>query len=342
MNDRIPKFRMPPEWEHQLATWFSWPHNRDTWPRNLVSAQDEFLTLIDEVAEVQHVNLLAPEACVSDLANKIGKPSQVFIHPVETNDAWIRDYGPTFVINQSISQLSAISWHYNGWGQKYPPFDLDQAVAKRVSEIANVPLSIVDFCLEGGAIEVDGAGLLLTTSCCVLNSNRNPDTNIDYANSVLSRWTGTEHVLWLPHATIQGDDTDGHIDQLARFTTSGDIVFAGSPIANRVIHKKVHENVTHLQSQLSKLGRHDINLIEMPTPEPMQFHGRTIPASYCNFLICNEKLIVPQFGVPEDEIAVDILKAVFAERTVVGLPSRNLAVGLGSFHCLSQQQPCLN
>jgi agmatine deiminase len=330
---------MPAEWEPQAAIWLSWPHNLETWPTNLADAQTEFADLVETIAESQQIFVMVGSAHRRAAEKTIEEISNVELVDIPTNDAWARDYAPTFVKDDSNDSLAAVDWIYNAWGEKYPPFDQDQKVGKRVAEFLGIELVPVEFCFEGGAIEINESGLMISTTTCALNPNRNPDSSLVKIESLMRDLLGAQKFVWLSQETIEGDDTDGHIDQLARFTDDSTIVHAWSNDENDPMLPKMRQNLQDMDLQLLANHSQAIRRVALPNPHPIHYCDRRIPASYCNFLITNELVIVPQFGVDEDQQAVEILKPLFSNRKVIGLPSLNLAVGLGSFHCLSQQQP---
>lgn len=329
---------MPAEWERQSAVWLSWPHNQETWPENLEPAQREFLDLVRTIATTEQVMVLVDFAECDLAVETMRSWNNVTCVDIPTNDAWARDYAPTFAID-SRGGLVAVDWQYNAWGGKYPPYDLDQQVAKRVAGYLGIDCVSPPFCFEGGAIEVNDHGVLLSTRSCALNPNRNPGMDTDQVESILKKYLGVEVCLWLTGNAIEGDDTDGHIDQIARFVNPTTIVVAADCGTAEVRREGLERNQKDLKEQLEFHGLGHYQVISLPLPSSFTFCGRVIPASYCNFLITNELVIVPQFGVEEDEQALQILSPWFPEREVVGLASKNIAVGLGSFHCLSQQQP---
>ncbi len=330
--------KMPAEWEPQLAIWLSWPHNIETWPGNLREAQDEFTQLVEVIAATQSVLVIAGKQELQNARPQLEAISNVELVEIETNDAWARDYAPTFVKN-GVGELLAIDWFYNAWGGKYPPFDADQKVAQRVAEYLKIRVVSPRFCFEGGAIEVNDDGVLLCTKSCALDKNRNPNVSLEQAESILQKNLGVNKIVWLTGDAIEGDDTNGHIDQLARFTDRNTIVYAWSEHPDDPQRESLQQNLNDLVSQLNTLALENIRLIPLPIPAPIKHCDRRIPASYCNFLITNELVVVPQFDAVEDALVLAILTPLFPNRRVIGLPSKNLSVGLGSFHCLSQQQP---
>ena len=329
---------MPAEWERQAAIWLSWPHNQETWPENLEAAQREFFELVQTIATTERVMVMM-DFTQCELAVKAMRCwKNVTCVDIPTNDAWARDYAPTFAID-SQGALVAVDWRYNAWGGKYPPYDLDQRVAKRVAGYLGIAHASTTFCFEGGAVEVNDCGVLLSTRSCALNPNRNPEIKLAEVESIFKRYLGAKVCLWLTGPAIHGDDTDGHIDQIARFVNPTTIVVASDGGNEGPQSEGLKQNYQDLRQQLEFNGLEHYRVVLLPLPSPFQFCGRSIPASYCNFLITNELVIVPQFGVGEDEQALQILTPLFPNRQIIGLASRNLAVGLGSFHCLSQQQP---
>lgn len=335
-------YRMPAEWEPQSCLWLSWPHNVETWPSNLALAQLEFTQLVKTIAPTQPVSVLAGSSAdpsVVKLAlQTLGDLANVTVVNFATNDAWARDYAPTFV-KDAAGDTVAVDWHYNAWGGKYPPFDDDQKVSSAIAQRLGIKRITPDFCFEGGAIDVNGSGVLLSTKSCALDPNRNANIEIESVNATLSKYLGTSTHIWLTGEAIDGDDTDGHIDQLARFTDQRTIVYAWTEHENDPQLEGLSQNLNDLQRELKRAQLDDVRLVALPIPTKIEHRQRRIPASYCNFVITNELVIVPQFGQPEDQQAIEILASLFKSRQTIGLDSLNLSVGLGSFHCLSQQQP---
>lgn len=337
-EDAFPGLAMPAEWRPQSAIWLAWPHNVETWPENLAAAQSEFVLLAKTIAPTQQVFVLAGKERHVEAERQLGSVPGVSIVSIPTNDAWARDYAPTFVKSPS-GELVAIDWHYNAWGGKYPPFDADQLVASRIAEFLGIDSVSTDLCFEGGAIEINDSGVLISTTTCALNPNRNPEWTRERVEKTLRRCLGASKFIWLANDPIEGDDTDGHIDQLARFIDDQTIVYASVEDEKDPQRSGLAKNLNDLKQQLVDHRLSDYRLIPLLMPGPIEFCGRRIPASYCNFLIANELVLVPQFNQPEDDLAIEVLKPLFPKRKVIGLPSLNLSVGLGSFHCLSQQQP---
>lgn len=330
-----PSVRWPAEWAPHAGTWLAWPHNLDTWPRNLPAAQQEFVRLARTIAEVEQVWLVCPAESLDDAQRRVGTAANIQWIELPTDDAWIRDSGPTFVRRDDETEV--VDWTYNAWGGKYPPYDRDAALARRIAErlgLARHPHSAV---VEGGSIEGNGEGLLLTTRSCLLHPNRNGADAAPMLTEGFRELLGADEVWWLSGGDMAGDDTDGHIDQLARFVSVDTLVVAQRPSVtdeNYPLLRGLREELHALAAQSERR----VATVDLPMPGAVTFQGVRLPASYANFYICNELLVLPQFGDPADARAQAILEEV-QERPVVALPSRNLTVGLGSFHCLTQQQP---
>ncbi len=258
--------------------------------------------------------------------------------PIETDDAWLRDYGPTFLVSDNPNQPSAVDWQYNAWGGKYPPFDRDQKAASEIARRLRINLRRSSLYVEGGALEINETGILLTTRSCILNPNRNPGWTIGDVEAELIAQLGATSIVWFAGHSIPGDDTDGHVDQLARFVSDHEIVYSWTTAPRDPRRNALAANLESLKQSLAEQSL-KCQLTPLPLPAPIKLFGEPLPASYTNFLITNELVLVPQFDDPHDEGAVQLLADRFPTRQVIGLPSIQLSVGLGSFHCLSQQQP---
>ena len=336
-------YRFPAEWEPQAATWFSWPHNKETWPGKFDPIPGVFTTIVKTLAPYQHVNInVVDDVMAEDVHSRLLKASvdasQFTLFKIPTNDSWCRDHGPAFVINPKSSEpLAVIDWGYNAWGGKYPPFDLDDIVPSLVAEIRNLPVFQPGIIMEGGAIDVNGKGCLLTSKSCLLNENRNPALTQDEVEKYLTEYYNVDKILWVDEG-IAGDDTDGHIDDSARFLSP-------TTIAAVVENNPADENHSILQKNLSALkAMRDIagnpfRIVELPMPAPIFFNGQRLPASYANFLIANDLVLVPTFRDANDGPAIEILQREFQDRTVTGIDCVDLVWGLGTLHCISQQEP---
>lgn len=344
----IPKdqgYYFPAEFDKHTATWLSWPHKEASWPGKIDSIFPVYAEFVKVLTEGEIVNINVADEAMKKRAIKWLELAQVnlsrvqfFFHP--TNDAWCRDHGPAFLINpRAQTKKVIVDWGYNAWGGKYPPFDLDDNIPTLIGRHFNIPVLYPGIVMEGGSVDFNGKGTVLTTSSCLLNKNRNPNLSQRQIESFLSRYYGVENILWLGDGIV-GDDTDGHIDDLTRFVNHNTVVSV-------VEHDKRDENYQPLQDNLRALSKmrledgSQINVIELPMPSAIVYDGMRLPASYANFYISNKHVIVPTFRDKNDEEALEILQEAFPDRKVVGLDSTDIIWGLGSFHCLSQQEPAL-
>lgn len=328
---------MPPEWAPHAATWLSWPHNRKTWPEGIEAAEAALVEGAAALAEGErvHINTLDATRVGKLFAGRAAR-ERIVLEPIPTNDAWCRDHG-AIVVADATGARTALDFRFNAWGGKYPPFDLDDAVARRMADALRLPCVSSDMVLEGGAIDVNGAGTLLTTEQCLLNANRNPAMTRGEIEAALARYLGARQVVWLGEG-IAGDDTDGHVDDLSRFVAEDVVVTAVEPDPADVNYAPLRDNLERLQ----RLRLHDgrpVEVIELPMPAPLYRGSERLPASYANFYIANKVVLLPVFGCPQDAVAIEVLAACFPGRRVVPIDSRALVVGLGAFHCLTQQVP---
>ena len=331
---------MPAEFEPHEATWVAWPHNAETWPGCMDAAEQEFAVLVGALAESEPVRVLVRDAAHAEhVRSRLGAlPDARGVNLVElaTNDAWLRDTGPTFVEDPETALL-AIDWTFNSWGEKYPPWDLDDAVATRLAGLAGVAVLRPGLVVEGGALEVDGEGTLLVTRSSLLGPSRNPGLRQVDLEERLSTLLGTPRVIWLD-VRLEGDDTDGHIDNIARFVAPGRLVCSRESDREAPDHAVIEECRQQLCETRDAVGR-TLEVIDLPMADPLEVEGERLPASHSNFYIANRRVLVPVFGGPTDAVALEILAKLFPGRKVVGIPCRNLIRGLGAVHCLTQQQP---
>lgn len=336
-------YRFPAEWEPQAATWLSWAHKLESWPDKFEPVPHIYTNIVRTIARFQHVNInVKDREMFDDVTSRLtlaGVPPERFtLYIIPTNDAWCRDHGPAFVVNPAAKEKKAIvDWGYNAWGGKYPPFDLDDAVPTRIAEHYKVPVYYPGIVMEGGAIDVNGDGCLLTTRACLLNKNRNPHLTQEQIEEYLREYYGQEKVLWLNDG-IAGDDTDGHIDDLARFTDPSTIVTCVEEDPQDENYEVLQENLALLRTLTD---RHDrpFRIVELPMPGHVAYDGQRLPASYANFLVGNGFVIVPVFNHPNDLKALNILQSCFPDRAVIGIDCVDLVWGLGTLHCISQQEP---
>ena len=332
-------YRWPAEWERHAATWISWPHNRATWPDRFQRVPECFATIIRTLAQYEPVQVLSGGEPVMDEAQKmVGDLANVTLHDIPTNDAWIRDYGPTFIQAPGSREVAAIDWQFNSWGGKYPPWDLDNTVPEQITQQLGMRRFPVDVVMEGGSIDGNGRGAILTTQSCLLDSQRNAGMHRQQMERILLQYCSASEVIWIAGGPMAGDDTDGHVDQLARFVSPNQIVVAVEDDPQDENYQRLHTNLRVLESCRDQWPE-PLEIITLPMPHPIYFDQQRVPASYCNFYIANGCVLVPLFDDPADDEACQILEPLFPGRTIIGLAARDLAWGLGAFHCLTQQQP---
>jgi agmatine deiminase len=334
-------YRLPAEWAPHAATWLSWPHNRETWPGCFEPVEPAMVEAVRALAETERVRInvldTAHAAHVRRLLARRADLKQVDLHVVPTNDAWVRDHGAIFVVNEAAPEpLLALAYEYNAWGGKYPPYDLDRAVPRQLAEILRVPSFAPGIVLEGGSIEGNGESVLLTTEQCLLNPNRNPHLERTEIEQLLRDSLGVSQIVWLGEG-IAGDDTDGHVDDLTRFVNPGAVVTVVEPNRADPNHVPLAANRRYLD-EVEVAGR-KLEVIELPMPEPLYNAGQRLPASYANFYIANELVLVPVFKCRQDDAACGLIAECFPDRRVVPIDSRPLVAGLGALHCLTQQVP---
>ncbi len=334
------RYFWPAEWHPHDATWISWPHNPKTWPGRMEPVPAAFERFIRTLAEVEKVHVLAgPSDAAQEAHRRLDGVANVELFDFPTNDCWVRDYGPTFVIDSQSGEVVGIHWVYTAWGGKYPPFDQDAQNGARICTAIGAPRVTSPLVCEGGALETDGQGTLITTSSCLLNPSRNPARSQQQITEHLKEMLGVEAVIWLDGTELDGDDTDGHIDQLARFVAPGRVVVATRSLEVDTNIDSLNSMKQQLAESLDARGRR-LEIIDLPTPPPRWINGQRVPESYCNFYIANGIVLVPTFNHRiADERAVGILKEQFPKHVIVPLDASDMIWGLGAFHCGSQQQP---
>jgi agmatine deiminase len=333
-------YRMPAEFEPHAATWLSWPHKEASWPGKLERIPPLFLAMVRALVPGEIVNILvneaAPGRAVQELLRASGVPTdRVRLHEVPTDDAWIRDSGPTFITQGA--EAAIVNWGYNAWGGKYPPWDRDDVIPERVAEILGLPVFTPGMILEGGSIDVNGRGTLMTTESCLLNDNRNPQLDRAAIEQRLRDFLGVRHILWLGDGIV-GDDTDGHVDDLTRFVDATTVVTVIEPDPHDANHEALQANYRRLTEMRDQDDR-PLRVVTLPMPHPITYDGQRLPASYANFYIGNAAVLLPTFEQPSDAVASGILADLFPERRVVGIPATDFVWGLGACHCATQQQP---
>jgi agmatine deiminase len=334
-------YRMPAEWAPHRATWLSWPHNRDTWPGCFAEVEPAMAQVAAVLAESEpvRINVLdeTHERHVRRMLAPLTPPERILLHRLPTNDAWIRDHGAIFVKRGAAPSLLAVDFDYNAWGEKYPPYDLDRMAGAAMAEALGVQRFAPGIILEGGSIDVNGEGALLTSEQCLLNPNRNPTLGRADIEAVLMHALGVAEIIWLGEG-IEGDDTDGHVDDLARFVAPDTVVTVVASDERDPNHARLAANRRRLES-VRLAGRGPLTLLDLPMPEPLFNQGERLPVSYANFYVANDLVIVPAFACPQDEAACSILADCFPRRRVVPVDCRALVAGLGAVHCLTQQVP---
>jgi agmatine deiminase len=343
-------YHMPAEWEPHAATWLAWPHNRSDWPGKFDAIPWVFADIIRHLARVEDVNLIVASAREKKTAQEVLKRSYVDISRVKfhlwpTNRIWTRDSGPIFIKNSDSVALT--HWRFNAWA-KYSDWkhdcQLPARIAKKLNfkhftptlELNRKPHHVV---LEGGSIDVNGQGLMLTTEECLLSSvqQRNPGLTRAQLEQIFADFLGIEKVIWLGRG-IQGDDTHGHVDDISRFVAPDTVLTAVEPSRADANHELLQENLRRLRAATDLNGR-KLQIVELPLPRPVIFRGQRLPASYANFYIANHLVLTPTFNDPNDRVALNILAGLFPDREIIGIHCRDFIWGLGAIHCMTQQQP---
>ncbi len=335
-------FRMPAEWEPQAAVWFSWPHERATWPGHYRTIPGVYARIVAAISRLEEVGINCArrfQARAKALCARAGADmKRVTFHHHPTDDTWCRDHGPIFVKNDRTGEVAVTDWVFNAWGGKYPPWKRDNDIPPRIARALKLRRFVNDMVLEGGSIEVNGQGLLLTSEQCLLNKNRNPHLSRAQIEQNLRDYLGVQTVLWLGDGII-GDDTDGHIDDITRFYKPDGFITCVEKNKRDPNHAPLAENLARLCAFRTPAGRR-FDVVTLPMPKPFGFKGRPVPASYANFLIINGAVLVPQFRQPRrDAEAREIIGGCFPVREIIGIDCYHLVWGLGTLHCISQQQP---
>lgn len=338
-------FSFPAEWHPHVATWLSWLHKEESWPGKIDTVYQPYAKFIKAVSEGEKVCINVYNEAMQAFATQYLAAEgvdmnqiQFFHHP--TNDAWCRDHGPAFLINQKEQQKVIVDWDYNAWGGKYPPHDLDDVIPTLIGEKLGLPVFNPGIIMEGGSVEFNGAGTVLTTTACLLNPNRNPHLTKEQIEQYLKDFYGVQQVLWLGDGIV-GDDTDGHIDDITRFVNEDTVVTVVENNPEDDNYHLLQENLAQLKAMHLLDGR-PLKVVELPMPKAVEYDGQRLPASYANFYIANAAVIVPTYrDEVNDAKALGILSALFTDRKVIGIDSTDVIWGLGSWHCLSQQEPAV-
>ena len=344
MNDIPHNYRMPAEWEPPTSTWLTWPHNPETWPgQNMEQVESDYLQIILAITQGEQAHILVQDKSVEeDIKTKLLSSgvnmSQVFLYDIPTNDSWIRDYGPNFLVRdtEDCREIAINDWDFDSWGRKYK-WELDDLVTSIIAEQMDFPKFKPEIVLEGGAIEVNGRGTCLTTDSCILNPNRNDGIRRERMEEFLKNYLGVSKIIWLS-GDLEGDDTDGHIDNLARFVNPTTIACSLEENERDVNFLGLQQNYERLQAAKDQDGN-PLKIIPLPMPGYVGSENERLPASYANFYITNNAVLVPIYEHSNDEKALDIISSLFPKRNIISIPCKTLIWGLGGIHCLTQQQP---
>jgi agmatine deiminase len=328
-------YTMPAEWAAHAGTWMAWPVRRDLWGAGLAQAEAQYAGVARAIARFEKLTMVANEADAARAASLCGAGIDIVALPID--DSWMRDSGPSFVVNGD-GEVAGVDWQFNAWGGKFPPWDKDAALAGRVLKHLGMRAFAAPFVLEGGSVHVDGEGTILTTEQCLLNPNRNPGMPRAEIEAALKAWLGGETVIWLGEG-LENDHTDGHVDDIACFVRPGVVMAAVCDDASDANHAPLADNLRRLRTARDARGR-ALEIIEMPLPGKRVVDGvGRLASSYVNFYIANGGVVAPGFGDARDGTARDILAAAFPEREVVMVPAAAIIEGGGSVHCITQQQP---
>jgi len=337
-------YRMPAEWRRHTATWLSWPKDPETWPDRVPQVQEIFLQMMAALSQREAVNLLVDDATTENTVRarcQFPGAANIRFVQIQTVDSWIRDYGPNFVLGEA--GLAYNDWGFNAWGNKYEALKQDDSIPDRLQGILQVPCFKPGIVMEGGSIDVNGAGCVLTTEQCLLNANRNPDLSQPEIEQYLKDYLGVEKVLWLGEGIV-GDDTDGHIDDIARFVAPNVVLCAVEEDPLDANHKLLQDNRKRLEHMTDANGK-SFEIVTIPMPGIVGGSSTQtrdldrLPASYANFYIANGVVLAPVFGHVNDARALQILQQLFSGRRVVGINCEPLVWGMGTIHCVTQQQP---
>lgn len=333
---------MPGEWHPHEATWLSWPNNVDTWTEQMDVVENAYVQFIQSLTPGEKVKLLVDSPTEKKrvefiLSKHNALNPNVILLEVPTVDVWIRDYGPNFVLKGK--EVGWNRWHFNAWGNKYADLAKDDIVPDLLDKKKLLPAQRFEtgLVMEGGSIDVNGAGVCLTTEQCLLAPTRNPSLNKAQIENELKKRLGVSKVIWLGEG-IEGDDTDGHVDDISRFVAPDTIVTAYEDDPKDFNHEPLHHNYEKLCRETDANGK-PFKILKLPMPGRVDYEGRRLPASYANFYIGNASVVVPIFGHKNDQKALTILDSVFPDRKVVGIDCRIFVRGLGTLHCASQQEP---
>ncbi len=336
-------YYFPAEFAPHKATWLSWPHKEASWPGKIQSIFPSYVAFIKTLVRFEEVNINVCDEAMKARAMQLLQDAGVemsrihfYMHP--TNDAWCRDHGPAFLMNkQDPTKKAIVDWNYNAWGNKYPPFDQDDVIPTKIGQALGYEVFHPGIIMEGGSVDFNGAGTVITSTACLLNPNRNPHLNQSQIEQYLMDYYGQDQVLWVDEGIV-GDDTDGHIDDTVRFVNEDTVITVIEENKQDENYGLLQHNLKQLQ-QMRLLSGKQLNIVEIPMPNDVIWEGQRLPASYANFYIANQQVIVPTYRCSKDDQVMTIIQQYFPDREIVGIDSTDIIWGLGSFHCLSQQEP---
>ena len=331
-------YRMPAEWERHQGTWISWPKDPNTFPGDILPAVEaSYAKMVREIGWDEEVKVLVDNAMMEARAKSLtGNGGDVSFHHIKTVDVWVRDYGPIYVKGEDCA---LVKWVFNAWGNKYDDLKPDNEAGEAIAASTGLRIFRPGIVLEGGSIDANGKGTLLTTEQCLLNPNRNPQMGKAALEEVLGANLGVTKVIWLGKG-VEGDDTDGHVDDIARFVGPRKVVAAVEPDRADPNNAPLKDNLRLLEGSTDQDGR-SLEVVELPMPQKAQFADGRLPASYLNFYVGNKAVLVPTFGGKSDAVALKTFESLFPKREVIGIDCRALVFGLGTLHCVTQQIPAV-
>lgn len=330
-------YKMPAEWENHQATWLAWPKDLDTFPKGIIEhVEVSYVRVIKALAKGEKVNVLVDDREMEKkILNMLGGIKNVFFHHIRTADVWIRDYGPVFI--KKKNQIAVTKWIFNSWGDKWEELKKDNETGMKVAKLTGLEIFEPNIILESGSIDTNGLGTCITTEKCLLNKNRNPQLSKEQIEGYLRDYLGFVNIIWLKEG-IAGDDTDGHVDDIARFVNENTVVCAIEENKRDENYQALKNNFELLKNIKDQDGN-KINIIPIPMPRRIDIPGRRLPASYANFYIGNSVVLLPIFNDKNDEKVTSIMSKLFPDREVIGIESEALVYGYGGVHCVTQQQP---
>jgi agmatine deiminase len=338
----VPGYRLPAEWEPHAATWLAWPHRRATWLGPFEPVPLVYEQLARLIAAHEPVRIIGAGQVLAEPRERLAGLANVEFVTIPTNDSWVRDTGPVFLLRRpdaaaDLPDRAAVAWSWNAWGGKYPPWDADARVARSIAAHLGLDTAEPGIVLEGGALETDGAGTVLANERCVVDERRNPGLDRATIEQAIRGWLGVEKVLWVG-GDLAGDDTDGHIDQLARFVAPGRVLAARQADPGDPNHAPLAANLERLATLRDAAGRR-LEVIPVDLPARFAFAGTQLPASHLNFYVANGLVAVPVFGGPTDEPALRLLAECFPRRRIEPVDCRELVRGRGALHCITRDEP---